>query len=73
MLRTILVTGGLLAGCATTLSACGQKGNLVHPTTPAPAGRATLMQALTPSLPASAPITVPTDPDVTQPLPLPGR
>ncbi|WP_231624528.1 LPS translocon maturation chaperone LptM [Limnohabitans sp. 63ED37-2] len=46
-----------LVGGAAVLSACGQRGPLVLPTTPASAGRATLPQTLDPfgsSAPASS-------------------
>jgi len=57
------------------LSACGQKGELAHPTARAPTGRASLVQSLTPSLPASAPATATPAPtqDALPPLPLPGQ
>ena len=44
----ILVIGHLLAGLAAMLSACGQKGALVLPTTAESQGRATLPQTLNP-------------------------
>jgi predicted small lipoprotein YifL len=44
----ILVTTLALVGCAVVLSACGQKGPLKLPDTPASAGRATLPQSLNP-------------------------
>ncbi|HOB65372.1 lipoprotein [Ottowia sp.] len=43
--RSILVTGAALMLCA-GLSACGQKGPLYLPQTPAAAGRATLPQTV---------------------------
>jgi predicted small lipoprotein YifL len=46
--KKILVTALALVGCAVTLSACGQKGPLKMPNTPASAGRATLPQSLNP-------------------------
>ena len=47
----ILVLAHTLGFCAVALSACGQKGPLVHPQDPLSAERATLLQTLTPSLP----------------------
>jgi predicted small lipoprotein YifL len=44
----ILVMLHALVGGAAVLSACGQRGPLVLPTTPASAGRATLPQTLNP-------------------------
>ncbi|WP_366146337.1 lipoprotein [Limnohabitans sp.] len=44
----ILVRTLALVGCAVALSACGQKGALKLPDTPASAGRATLPQSLNP-------------------------
>jgi predicted small lipoprotein YifL len=44
----ILVTTLALVGSAVALSACGQKGALKLPDTPASAGRATLTQSLNP-------------------------
>jgi predicted small lipoprotein YifL len=44
----ILVMLHALVGGAAVLSACGQRGPLVLPTTPASAGRATLHQTLNP-------------------------
>ena len=44
----ILVMLHALVGGAAVLSACGQRGPLVLPTTPASAGRATLPQTLDP-------------------------
>jgi predicted small lipoprotein YifL len=44
----ILVLAQTLGVCAAALSACGQKGPLVHPQDPLSAERATLLQTLTP-------------------------
>jgi len=44
----ILVIGQILGVCAVALSACGQKGPLVHPQDPMAADRATLLQTLIP-------------------------
>ncbi|MBM3397614.1 MAG: hypothetical protein FJY28_03145 [Betaproteobacteria bacterium] len=46
--KKILVTTLTLAGSAAVLSACGQKGPLTIPDTPASAHRATLPQTLNP-------------------------
>ena len=72
-MRTILVSGALLSACLLSLTGCGQKGELAHPTTPAPLGRATLLQAITPNLPASAPAATATEPTAAPPLPLPAK
>jgi predicted small lipoprotein YifL len=47
----ILVIAQTLGVCAVALSACGQKGPLVHPQDPLSADRATLLETLTPRLP----------------------
>jgi predicted small lipoprotein YifL len=44
----ILVLAQTLGVCAVALTACGQKGPLVHPQDPLSADRATLLQTLTP-------------------------
>ncbi|OYU28903.1 MAG: hypothetical protein CFE41_02625 [Burkholderiales bacterium PBB2] len=44
----ILVRTLALVGCAVALCACGQKGTLKMPNTPASQGRATLPQSLNP-------------------------
>jgi len=44
----ILVIVQVLGICAVALSACGQKGPLVHPQDPMAADRATLLETLTP-------------------------
>jgi len=57
-MRSILMSGYVLAASAVVLTACGQKGNLLLPTDPAAANRATLTEALVPDLeigPAKAP------------------
>jgi predicted small lipoprotein YifL len=46
----ILVLAHILGICAVALSACGQKGPLVHPQDPLAADRATLLQTLTPRI-----------------------
>jgi len=50
----ILVIAQTLGVCAVALSACGQKGPLVHPQDPLSADRATLLQTLTPHFPSGA-------------------
>jgi predicted small lipoprotein YifL len=50
----ILVIAQTLGVCAVALSACGQKGPLVHPQDPLAADRATLLETLTPKLTAPA-------------------
>jgi hypothetical protein len=47
----ILVIAQTLGVCAVALSACGQKGALVHPQDPLSADRATLLETLPPRLP----------------------
>ena len=57
-MRSILMSGYVLAASAVVLTACGQKGNLLLPTDPAAANRATLTEALVPDMeigPAKAP------------------
>jgi predicted small lipoprotein YifL len=75
--RSILVTGAALMLCA-GLSACGQKGPLYLPHTPAAAGRATLPQTVfgggakasapaavaSAPLPAAPPSVLPNVPDI---------
>ncbi len=46
----ILVSRVLLAATVAILGACGQKGDLYHPTEPAAQRRATLPQTLTPDV-----------------------
>ncbi len=46
----ILVIAQILGVCAVALTACGQKGPLVHPQDPLAAERATLLQTLTPQV-----------------------
>jgi predicted small lipoprotein YifL len=46
----ILVIAQTLGVCAVALSACGQKGPLVHPQDPLSAERASLLQTLMPRL-----------------------
>ena len=65
----ILVIAQTLGVCAVALSACGQKGPLVHPQDPLSADRATLLQTLTPHFssgasetPAKQPAAAPTAP-----------
>jgi predicted small lipoprotein YifL len=69
----ILVMLHALVGGAAVLSACGQRGPLVLPTTPASAERATLPQTLNPfRSPLKAPhsATAPSDQATTkQPIP----
>jgi predicted small lipoprotein YifL len=56
----ILVLAQTLGVCAVALTACGQKGALVHPQDPLAADRATLLQTLTPAAPkAPAPQNLP--------------
>jgi predicted small lipoprotein YifL len=56
----ILVLAQTLGVCAVALTACGQKGPLVHPQDPLSAERATLLQSLTPAAPqATAPQNLP--------------
>ncbi|WP_019429812.1 lipoprotein [Limnohabitans sp. Rim47] len=55
-----------LAGGAAMLTACGQKGALVLPSTPESAGRAPLHQTLK-LWPATAPSSAPTTSPVTAP------
>ena len=47
----ILVLAQTLGVCAVALTACGQKGALVHPQDPLSADRATLLQTLIPAPP----------------------
>jgi predicted small lipoprotein YifL len=47
----ILVLAQTLGVCAVALTACGQKGPLVHPQDPLSADRATLLQTLIPAPP----------------------
>jgi predicted small lipoprotein YifL len=63
---------------AALTAACGQKGHLYYADDPAARNRASLGQALRPSMPASAvpaPVAqpLPSIEPATQPLPLPGR
>ncbi|PUE50742.1 hypothetical protein B9Z47_03115 [Limnohabitans sp. 2KL-1] len=51
-LTRILVTAHALVAGAAVLTACGQRGPLVLPNTPASAGRATLPEALNPFHPS---------------------
>ena len=51
----ILVIAHTLGICAVALTACGQKGPLVHPQDPLSADRASLLQTLTPRLANEAP------------------
>jgi len=51
----ILVIAQTLGVCAVALSACGQKGPLVHPQDPLSAERASLLQTLTPGFSNEAP------------------
>jgi len=51
----ILFIAQTLGVCAVALSACGQKGPLVHPQDPMAADRATLLETLTPQYKAPAP------------------
>jgi predicted small lipoprotein YifL len=53
----ILVVAHTLGVCAVALTACGQKGPLVHPQDPLSADRATLLQILTPRFQSDAPAT----------------
>ena len=50
----ILVIAQTLGVCAVALTACGQKGPLVHPQDPLSADRATLLQTLTPRFSSGA-------------------
>jgi predicted small lipoprotein YifL len=74
----ILVIAQTLGVCAVALSACGQKGPLVHPQDPLSADRATLLETLTPRLPnnvtpppaktpAQAPAPTPVQPPAQKP------
>jgi len=74
----ILVIAQTLGVCAVALSACGQKGPLVHPQDPLSADRATLLETLTPRLPnnvtpppaktpAQTPIQAPVQPPAQKP------
>jgi predicted small lipoprotein YifL len=51
----ILVIAQTLGVCAVALTACGQKGPLVHPQDPLSADRATLLQTLTPRIQSETP------------------
>jgi len=51
----ILVIAQTLGVCAVALTACGQKGPLVHPQDPLSADRATLLQTLIPRIQGPAP------------------
>jgi predicted small lipoprotein YifL len=61
----ILVIAQALGVCAVALTACGQKGPLVHPQDPLAAERATLLQTLTPRFQSEAP--QPQTPPATKP------
>jgi predicted small lipoprotein YifL len=67
--RSILVTGAALLLC-TGFSACGQKGPLYLPQTPASVGRATLPQTVFggSSAKASAPVAAASAPSPTTPF-----
>lgn len=60
-LSQILVRPVIATTCMVILGACGQKGDLYHPTEPAAAKRATLPQTLTPDVlkPAEKPASAP--------------
>ena len=61
----ILAIAQTLCVCAVALTACGQKGPLVHPQDPLSADRATLLQTLTPRFQSEAP--QPQTPPATKP------
>jgi len=61
----ILVIAQTLGVCAVGLTACGQKGPLVHPQDPLSADRATLLQTLKPRFQSEAP--QPQTPSATKP------
>ena len=61
----ILVIAQTLGVCAVGLTACGQKGPLVHPQDPLSADRATLLQTLTPRFQSDA--LQPQTPSATKP------
>ena len=65
----ILVIAQALGVCAVALSACGQKGPLVHPQDPMAADRATLLQTLTPQLTSPAPSSTQPPSPPTSPTP----
>jgi predicted small lipoprotein YifL len=58
----ILVLAHVLGICAVALSACGQKGPLVHPQDPLAADRATLLQTLTPHIQSERDVKLPIKP-----------
>jgi len=61
----ILVIAQTLGVCVLALTACGQKGPLVHPQDPLSADRATLLQTLTPRFQSEPP--QPQTPPATKP------
>ena len=61
----ILVLAQTLGVCAVALTACGQKGPLVHPQDPLSVDRATLLQTLIPRFQSEAP--QPQTPSATKP------
>lgn len=73
-----ILGAALLALLALLAAACGQKGNLYYAKDPAARDRASLGQALRPTMPASATPApegqeLPAVAPATQPLPLPGK